>query len=327
MHPALVISKEQHLSYRNHLLESPASSGKLLRLASLLVESGVISVDEISPDAHYDDDLQHLLGTGGSQLTTNNDCRRNAVQEPISFDDDVGGDDDDDDDVEGGDDSCKLENVDTVPNKKKRRINCDDVHDSKGTMIVDPTTAPSIITHRCLIFAQHKATLDLVESCVLRRYFPSIHYERLDGSINANKRAMIAKAFNNQQQSTSSVKEEIPLEQSVVMFNQHIKDIQADKIYQLRTTFPSIISQQSSPSSNQTAGRVINDNTDESGSKDIRLLLMTTKSCGLGLNLTAADTVIFIEHDWNPCVDRQAMDRSHRLGQSQPVTVYRLLGE
>lgn len=46
------------------------------------------------------------------------------------------------------------------------------------------------------------------------------------------------------------------------------------------------------------------------------LLLLTTRSCGLGLNLTAADSVIFVEHDWNPFVDLQAMDRVHRLGMS-----------
>ena len=36
-----------------------------------------------------------------------------------------------------------------------------------------------------------------------------------------------------------------------------------------------------------------------------RILLMTTRACGLGLNLSAADTVIFVEHDWNPFVDLQ----------------------
>ena len=56
------------------------------------------------------------------------------------------------------------------------------------------------------------------------------------------------------------------------------------------------------------------------------MLLMTTRACGLGLTLTAADTVIFVEHDWNPFVDLQAMDRAHRIGQKCPVTVYRLLG-
>jgi TATA-binding protein-associated factor len=42
---------------------------------------------------------------------------------------------------------------------------------------------------------------------------------------------------------------------------------------------------------------------------------MTTGACGLGLNLEAADTVVFVEHAWNPFVDLQAADRAHRLGQ------------
>ncbi|KAL8952901.1 MAG: hypothetical protein Q9183_007365, partial [Haloplaca sp. 2 TL-2023] len=44
-------------------------------------------------------------------------------------------------------------------------------------------------------------------------------------------------------------------------------------------------------------------------------LLLTTSVGGLGLNLTGADTVIFVEHDWNPQKDLQAMDRAHRIGQ------------
>jgi TATA-binding protein-associated factor len=54
-------------------------------------------------------------------------------------------------------------------------------------------------------------------------------------------------------------------------------------------------------------------------------MLLTTAVGGLGLNLTAADTVIFLEHDWNPQKDLQAMDRAHRLGQRRAVNVYRLL--
>ncbi|KAI5969366.1 MOT1 [Candida margitis] len=57
----------------------------------------------------------------------------------------------------------------------------------------------------------------------------------------------------------------------------------------------------------------------------IDVLLLTTKVGGLGLNLTGADTVIFVEHDWNPMNDLQAMDRAHRLGQKKVVNVYRLI--
>ncbi|CDK25567.1 unnamed protein product [Kuraishia capsulata CBS 1993] len=57
----------------------------------------------------------------------------------------------------------------------------------------------------------------------------------------------------------------------------------------------------------------------------IDVLLLTTKVGGLGLNLTGADTVIFVEHDWNPMNDLQAMDRAHRIGQKKVVNVYRLI--
>lgn len=57
----------------------------------------------------------------------------------------------------------------------------------------------------------------------------------------------------------------------------------------------------------------------------IDCLLLTTKVGGLGLNLTGADTVIFVEHDWNPMSDLQAMDRAHRLGQKKVVNVYRII--
>ena len=54
-------------------------------------------------------------------------------------------------------------------------------------------------------------------------------------------------------------------------------------------------------------------------------MIMTTAVGGLGLNLTGADTVIFMEHDWNPMKDLQAIDRAHRIGQKRVVNVYRLI--
>jgi len=60
-------------------------------------------------------------------------------------------------------------------------------------------------------------------------------------------------------------------------------------------------------------------------SPSVRLLLSTTATGGLGLNLTGADTVILFDSHWNPQVDLQAMDRAHRIGQTRTVQVYRLL--
>lgn len=57
------------------------------------------------------------------------------------------------------------------------------------------------------------------------------------------------------------------------------------------------------------------------------VFLLSTRAGGLGINLTSADTVIIYDSDWNPQMDMQAMDRAHRIGQKNPVMVYRLITE
>ncbi|EOD21430.1 hypothetical protein EMIHUDRAFT_241187 [Emiliania huxleyi CCMP1516] len=59
----------------------------------------------------------------------------------------------------------------------------------------------------------------------------------------------------------------------------------------------------------------------------ISCLLLSTRACGLGINLTSADTVILHDVDFNPAVDQQAMDRVHRIGQTRPVRVITLATE
>lgn len=55
------------------------------------------------------------------------------------------------------------------------------------------------------------------------------------------------------------------------------------------------------------------------------LFLISLKAGGTGLNLTAADYVIHLDPWWNPAVEDQASDRAHRIGQTRPVTIYRLI--
>jgi SNF2 family DNA or RNA helicase len=55
------------------------------------------------------------------------------------------------------------------------------------------------------------------------------------------------------------------------------------------------------------------------------LFLISLKAGGVGLNLTAADTVILYDPWWNPAVEQQAIDRAYRIGQDKPVFVYKLL--
>ena len=58
---------------------------------------------------------------------------------------------------------------------------------------------------------------------------------------------------------------------------------------------------------------------------DSDLFLISLKAGGLGLNLTRADFVILLDPWWNPAVEDQASDRAHRIGQTKPVTIYRLI--
>lgn len=56
-----------------------------------------------------------------------------------------------------------------------------------------------------------------------------------------------------------------------------------------------------------------------------RILMMTLKVGGVGLNLTEADYVIILDPWWNPAAEMQAIDRTHRIGQERPVMVYRMI--
>jgi len=60
---------------------------------------------------------------------------------------------------------------------------------------------------------------------------------------------------------------------------------------------------------------------------EVPVFLISLKAGGVGLNLTAADTVIHYDPWWNPAAEAQATDRAHRIGQDKPVFVYRLLTE
>ncbi len=60
-------------------------------------------------------------------------------------------------------------------------------------------------------------------------------------------------------------------------------------------------------------------------SGEVPVFLISLKAGGVGLNLTAADTVIHYDPWWNPAVENQATDRAHRLGQDKPVFVYKLI--
>jgi len=63
----------------------------------------------------------------------------------------------------------------------------------------------------------------------------------------------------------------------------------------------------------------------QNGEGDV--FLISLKAGGTGLNLTAADYVIHMDPWWNPAVEDQASDRAHRIGQTRPVTIYRMVAQ
>lgn len=57
---------------------------------------------------------------------------------------------------------------------------------------------------------------------------------------------------------------------------------------------------------------------------DYKVMLLSTRAGGLGINLTSAQDVIFLDEDWNPQITLQAEARAHRIGQTKKVTIYKL---
>jgi SNF2 family DNA or RNA helicase len=62
-------------------------------------------------------------------------------------------------------------------------------------------------------------------------------------------------------------------------------------------------------------------------SGEVPVFLLSLKAGGTGLNLTRADHVVHVDRWWNPAVEDQATDRAHRIGQTRPVQVHRMITE
>ena len=154
--------------------------------------------------------------------------------------------------------------------------------------------------HRCLIFAQHRQTLDIIEKCVLKLHFPSVCYRRLDGTVPPIVRAEIARQFNAQDEYGKSEKHEDEDKGQTVSQNVDENESGMEKkenneeniLHQERAEEKATYGFKNLKAFKESSRR--NEALKESKAVigDIRMLLMTTRSCGLGLNLVAADTVI-----------------------------------
>ena len=104
----------------------------------------------------------------------------------------------------------------------------------------------------------------------------------------------------------------------VLIFSQftELLDLIAQQLHALNSPFLSLTGK----TPTQERGQVVQ----RFQAQEVPLLLLSLKAGGIGLNLTAADTVIHMDPWWNPAVEEHATARAHRIGQDRPVFVYKL---
>jgi superfamily II DNA or RNA helicase len=105
----------------------------------------------------------------------------------------------------------------------------------------------------------------------------------------------------------------------VLLFSQftELLDLIAEQLQALKLPFLSLTGK----TPTQERGNVVQ----RFQAQEVPVLLLSLKAGGIGLNLTAADTVIHMDPWWNPAVEEQATARAHRIGQDRPVFVYKLV--
>jgi SNF2 family DNA or RNA helicase len=239
VHPALGLADTPvNSKKRKELFASLNSSCKLVALRQLLSDCG-IGLDDCSSDFTDTDETCSVQSDG------------DTVQQQTVTDADV---DMIDADSAHSDTTAAATTATTVSEQSQEpssstlvQANSSNSKDSTSDTLLDRLSsadaAADVAPRKCLVFAQHKAVLDVTEQCLFKQCMPSVKYARLDGSMSQEKRTAVLTQFSY-------------------------------------------------------------DNT-------VTVLLLTTKAGGLGLNLTAADTVVFLEHDWNPQVSSMKLICCH----------------
>ncbi len=117
---------------------------------------------------------------------------------------------------------------------------------------------------------------------------------------------------------TNLIKICVENEKKILVFAQFLKSLEAVKNFLISEKID-FSYMDGSTSNRQKVIDEFNDNEDK------KVFLLSLKVGGLGLNLTAADTVILVDPWWNPMVEKQAIDRTHRIGQTKKINVYKLI--
>lgn len=191
----------------------------------------------------------------------------------------------------------------------------------------------SVCNHPCLVLrANHPLLTWAQERMQIEWSVDSLEAVSLSGKLVALRQLLFDCGFGGVQRlstfDSSNVSSSLNLQEELMSQHRALIFFQTKSMLKLvakmlNSEFPTItyVKLDGTVPISERHGTVTRFNQDPS----IDILLLTTSIGGLGLNLTGADTVIFVEHDWNPCKDLQAMDRAHRIGQQRMVNVYRLI--
>lgn len=153
-----------------------------------------------------------------------------------------------------------------------------------------------------LIFSQFTSTLNILETLLSLRGWT---FFRIDGNTDQSRRQRQIDAFSRPSKPKNRVNRKVNANKAT---NGH-RMINMDE------------------DSDGSHSEDESDTANEDRDNDTRIFLLTTPSGGVGINLQAADTVILFDQDWNPQQDLQAISRAHRIGQTKPVLVLRLVSE
>ncbi|HOB77377.1 MAG TPA: DEAD/DEAH box helicase [Bacteroidales bacterium] len=140
----------------------------------------------------------------------------------------------------------------------------------------------------------------------------------------ANHPAIIDKNYNSDSGKFNDVIENIQKiivsDNKLVMFSQFVKHLNLFKDYLEANDIPFLMLTGSTPMEERM--KIVNE---FQNNKDIKLILMSLKAGGVGINLTAADFVFLLDPWWNPAVEYQAINRTHRIGQNKNVISYKFI--
>ncbi|UKJ89409.2 DEAD-box family helicase [Theileria orientalis] len=168
-----------------------------------------------------------------------------------------------------------------------------------------------------LIFSQFTSYLDIIEKCFELRGI--VNYLRLDGSLNVKQKEEILTLFSS---TSREAKDKAELREKAAETEGLAPPLNAIGASRGLTRADATVDTGAGMSTSRTTESSVSARARlDTG---YRIMLISTKVGGIGLNLTRANNVILMDQSWNPHNDLQAEDRAHRIGQDKPVNIYKL---